>query len=104
MLRLGDFERGLQLYDKYLSPDNFRHNDPFTPLAQRSVAGRKILVRTENGLGTVFLFLRYVVALVEAGAKVVLETPAKLVRLLRNNLNGVEVIREMLFRITIRNG
>src|ERR1700674_2312486 len=99
LLRLGDYERGLRIYEGRVSQlSNSTWNiDPPTPLAKHSVAGRKILIRTEAGLGSFLFFLPYVAALVAGGTKVVLEVPVKLVRLIESNLanmGGVEMIRE----------
>lgn len=100
LLRLGDYERGLQVYEGRISQlsNQTWDVDPTTPLAKRrSVVGRKILIRTEAGLGSFLFFMPYAVALAKAGAKVVLEVPAKLVRLIQSNLDnmgGVEMIQQ----------
>jgi Tfp pilus assembly protein PilF len=59
---------------------------PLTALSQ--AAGRTVLVRAEQGFGDTLQFCRYVTLLAEAGATVVLEAPAPLLRLLRG-LPGV---------------
>jgi hypothetical protein len=90
LLKIGEFERGLEMYEYRGTRDNSALAlDPITPLTNCSVEGRKILLHTEMGLGDFLFFLPYSTALVEAGAKVILEVPAKLVRLVQHNLSGV---------------
>jgi Flp pilus assembly protein TadD len=83
-LLLGDFAEGWEGYEYRwsdgqrpvpASPARFDLADP------ASIAGRKILVVHDHGLGDAIQFYRYVVLLAQAGAEVAFAGPAKLRRL-----------------------
>lgn len=57
-----------------------------------SLAGRRILVWPEQGLGDVIQFVRYLTLIAQRGAEVVFLAPAKLARLLGRHSQGVEVV------------
>jgi tetratricopeptide (TPR) repeat protein len=91
-LLLGDFERGWEGYEHRwangqrplpISTARFDLADP------GSVAGKKILVVNDHGLGDSIQFFRYVVLLVRMGASVTFAGPAKIRRLLESS--GVEI-------------
>lgn len=83
-LLMGDFERGLPLYE-YRLP-----HAGVTPLAPaprwssaENLAGKTILVEGEGGLGDVIQFCRFLPPLAERGAEILLACPPRLRRLLR---------------------
>ncbi len=53
-------------------------------------AGRRILVRSEQGLGDTLQFCRYLAVLCDRGAHVIFESPSTLIRLLRSMSAPVE--------------
>jgi tetratricopeptide (TPR) repeat protein len=91
-LLLGDFARGWEGYEYRWSrgqrpvPISTARFDLSTPA---SLAGRRILVVNDHGLGDTIQFFRYVVLLARAGAEVTFAGPRKLRRLLSSS--GVEV-------------
>ena len=97
LLLAGDFERGWSEYE-------WRRQDPHSPLCkdarhfsrplwlgEHSISGRTLLLHSEQGLGDTLQFCRYAKVVSDLGARVVLEVPAPLVRLL-SNLEGVSQI------------
>ncbi|MCW2284611.1 tetratricopeptide (TPR) repeat protein [Rhodoblastus acidophilus] len=91
-LLLGDFAEGWEGYEYRWdrgrrpvasSPAHFDLADP------GSLAGRKILVVNDHGLGDTIQFFRYIVLLARAGAAVTFAGPAKMRRLLASS--GVEI-------------
>ncbi len=84
-LLLGDFAQGWEGYEYRwangerplpISPERFDLDDPST------LAGKKILVVNDHGLGDTIQFFRYVARLARAGADVTFAGPAKVRRLL----------------------
>ena len=93
-LLLGDFERGWQDYEC-----RWRHADTSTLAdirtfsqprwsGEESIAGKTILVHTEQGFGDVLQFCRYVQPVADLGARVILEVPKPLLSLI-TSLDGV---------------
>ena len=91
-LLLGDFERGWEGYEYRwslgqrpvpISPACFDLGDP------ASLAGKKVLVVNDHGLGDTIQFFRYVVLLARMGAQVTFAGPTKMRRLLASS--GVEI-------------
>lgn len=91
-LLLGDFAKGWEGYEYRWdkgqrpvpsSPARFDLADP------GSLAGRKILVVNDHGLGDTIQFFRYIALLARAGAAVTFAGPAKMRRLLASS--GVEI-------------
>ena len=91
-LLLGDFERGWEGYEHRwsqgqrpvaISPARFDLADP------DSLAGRRILVVNDHGLGDIIQFFRYVLLLGQAGAEITFAGPPKMRRLLSSC--GVDV-------------
>ncbi|WP_294538295.1 tetratricopeptide repeat protein [uncultured Rhodoblastus sp.] len=87
-LLLGDFAQGWEGYEHRwaegqrpapASPARFDLADP------ASIAGRKILVVHDHGLGDAIQFYRYVALLARAGAEVAFAGPARLRRLLASS-------------------
>lgn len=101
VLRLGDFSRGLTLYQSRVDKPDWTglSSLPSRPLARdrllqpgEAVAGRTILVLTEQGLGDCILFARYLPSLAARGARVVLACSANLACIFR----GMPGIAELL--------
>jgi Tfp pilus assembly protein PilF len=92
LLLMEDYGRGLtecewRLKTHIVQPRNFRR-----PSWDGSdLAGRRILVHTEQGFGDTIQMARYLPMLAERGGEVILECPAALVRLLRD-LPGLKQI------------
>ncbi len=91
-LLLGDFANGWEGYEYRWaagkrpvpsSPAQFDLDNP------ASLAGRKILVVNDHGLGDTIQFFRYIALLARAGAKVTFAGPAKMRRLLSSS--GVSI-------------
>lgn len=85
-LQSGQFARGFEAYEARWRHGPFagsRRHAELPLIADKAVAGRRILVWCEQGLGDAIQFARYVPLLIEAGAEVVLEAPERLHRLLR---------------------
>ncbi|WP_449380217.1 tetratricopeptide repeat protein [Bradyrhizobium sp. UFLA05-112] len=97
LLRHGKLDQGWDEYEwrwrggvRNLSAPNLPQ-----PLWQgEDLANRTLLVRSEQGLGDVLQFVRYLPLLARAGARVILLAPRGLERLLRSSLAGVTVIGE----------
>ncbi len=94
-LRVGDFARGLPKFEwrwRYaelgLRPRSYPQ--PLW-LGDTDIAGQTVLIHGEQGLGDTLQFCRYVPLLAARGARVVLQTPRPLARLLAT-LPGAAVI------------
>lgn len=84
LMRGGDFAAGLPLYEarKRLSlPVGARQFPQPLWLGETPVAERTVLVHWEQGLGDVIMFSRYAASLADAGARVILSVPQRLVSL-----------------------
>jgi tetratricopeptide (TPR) repeat protein len=98
LLLSGDFVRGWNLYEwRWKIPGLMRNLADFPqPLwlgqtefgGLEGLAGKTILVHSEQGLGDTLQFARYLPLLADCGARVIFELPAVLLGLLRG-LNGV---------------
>lgn len=92
-LLLGDFASGWEGYEyrwaqgERLVPASSARFDLTDP---QSLAGRKILIANDHGLGDTIQFFRYVVLLAQAGGEVFFSGPRKLHRLLSSS--GVAVV------------
>jgi len=95
-LMIGDFETGWREYEWRWRDGGQGHG--FDPAKQwtgrQPIAGRRLLVHHEQGLGDTLQFVRYVPLLVEAGAKVLLRVQTSLVPLLAPSLATVRVFAE----------
>lgn len=89
----GDFAAGWEGYEhrwyqgERLTPIS---TAKFNLLAPSTLAGRKILVVNDHGLGDTIQFFRYVVLLAEAGAEVTFACPPKMWRLLGSSGANIE--------------
>ncbi len=92
-LLLGDFAQGWAEYEwRWRCKTNPETGYPLRPRwSGEPLAGKTILIQTEQGFGNSFQFLRYVPALAERGAKVVLTVPGALIRLAKT-LPGVSAV------------
>ena len=91
----GDFVNGFNFYEWRLKSKNLKNENgerlfkqPLW-LGKESLANKRILLYSEQGLGDALQFCRYAKLVAELGAKVILEVPRPLVNLLQN-LVGVD--------------
>lgn len=92
----GNYEEGWQLYEWGWKCSERGEARNFTQprwLGEQPIAGKTLLIHTEQGLGDAIHFCRYAPMLESLGAKVVLEVPASLVSLL-SSLKGNFIIVE----------
>ncbi len=85
LLKQGDFTAGFREYEwRWRIKDFPVKTTPFTQPRWdgRNLAGQTILLHAEQGLGDTLQFIRYAPLLQRQGARVVLECPGELVRLL----------------------
>jgi hypothetical protein len=83
LLLLGDFERGLTDYEWRLKNDDGSFKDGRAALGRQwrggeSLAGRRILLSAEQGLGDTLQFCRYAPQIAELGATVILQVQPSL--------------------------
>lgn len=94
-LLLGDFETGWADYEWRwhigLSSEARRHYTERLWMGKEPLAGRRILLYAEQGLGDTIQFCRYVERVAALGADIVLEVQPSLARLLRS-LAGVSAL------------
>lgn len=74
-------------------PPYWQAGAEWTGPAAQPLAGRRLLVYAEQGLGDALQFARYLPLLQQQGAQVHLDVPAPLVRLLEHALPGVQCLR-----------
>jgi tetratricopeptide (TPR) repeat protein len=94
-LMLGDFERGWADYEwrwQKASVVLTRRNFPQPLWRGGDIAGRTILLHSEQGLGDTIQFARYVPLVAARGARVIFEVQAPLRALMAEFADGVEVI------------
>jgi tetratricopeptide (TPR) repeat protein len=97
LLRLGNFDQGWQLYEwrwqyeKFASPP--RNFPKPLWLGDKPIAGKTLLLHSEQGLGDSIQFCRYAKLVQKLGARVVLEVERSLVELF-TNLEGVDRVLE----------
>jgi tetratricopeptide (TPR) repeat protein len=97
LLQLGRLEEGWQKYEwrwkrNRIAASQRIFEQPLW-LGDFSIAGKTILLHAEQGLGDTLQFCRYAARVSGLGAKVVLEVPSELMRLL-TNLDGVTQLIE----------
>lgn len=93
LLKCGDFARGWRQYEWRWQNDQRMRADLGVPVWRgEDVAGRTILLHAEQGLGDTLQFVRFAPLVAARGARVVLEVPAPLVRLLRSVDGVAEVV------------
>jgi tetratricopeptide (TPR) repeat protein len=96
-LAVGDYERGWPAYEGRLHIPGLAPQLSFPRWTGEPLAGRSLLLVTEQGLGDTFQFVRYARLLKERGARVVLACPAALGRLLAVNPDRREPAWDELF-------
>jgi tetratricopeptide (TPR) repeat protein len=69
-LQKGDFARGWQQHSRYLKRANKNGDALRTALATNTIAGKKIVLHYEGGLGDTVLFVRYAQKLKNLGAEI----------------------------------
>jgi tetratricopeptide (TPR) repeat protein len=97
LLRLGDFGEGFAQYEARWRSADFSHPPRHTGIADWDgslLAGRRLLVHAEQGLGDTLQFVRLLKMLAGYGGKVTFEAPAPLVRLLRPFAEVAEIVAE----------
>jgi len=94
LLGAGDFARGWEQYEWRLRvPDSTRGAAaPFPQWAGEPLAGKTLLVRSEQGIGDEIMFASCLPDLLAAGAQVVLECSVRLTGLFSRSFPGVRVI------------
>jgi tetratricopeptide (TPR) repeat protein len=93
LLKCGDFERGWRQYEWRWQNSQTMRLDLGVPLWRgEDVGGQTILLHAEQGLGDTLQFVRFAPLVASRGARVVLEVPAPLVRLMRCVDGVAEVI------------
>ncbi|RKP55693.1 tetratricopeptide repeat protein [Pararobbsia silviterrae] len=97
LLETGQFDRGWRAYEWRWQRASLRgaRRTFAAPLwlGETPVAGKTVLLHAEQGLGDTLQFCRYAARVAALGAKVVLEVPASLMRLLAD-LDGVDTLVE----------
>ncbi len=92
LLKSGDFRRGWREYEWRWRDCQTPRGDLGVPAWQgEPLAGRTILLHAEQGLGDTLQFVRFAAAVAARGARVVLEVPRPLVRLL-GRIAGVSTV------------
>ena len=98
LLARGDYAEGWREYEWRLRLPELGGNAPRSPVPRwfgEDLAGRSLLVTTEQGLGDAIQFVRFASALAGRGARVTVETQAPLATLLAT-APGVAEVREPL--------
>lgn len=87
-LALEEYEEGWPLYESRLKLEHLREYRRSFPVprwtGREDIAGKRILIHAEQGLGDALQFCRYLPLLEEKGARVVFEVPAALSRLMQS--------------------
>jgi tetratricopeptide (TPR) repeat protein len=93
LLLRGDFAQGWAEYEwRWRLKANPERSDlPQQRWSGEPVEGKTILIQTEQGFGDSFQFLRYVPAIADRGASIVMAAPGPLLRLVKN-LRGVAAV------------
>jgi tetratricopeptide (TPR) repeat protein len=82
-LRLGDFARGFAGYEiRFERPQTRIGHFTMPPWQGESLAGRTILVHTEQGFGDAIQFIRFMPRLSAMGARVLFSCPPEMMRLM----------------------
>lgn len=91
----GNFALGWQEYEWRLRrPESFGNHPDFAQAQWRGedIAGQRLLVCAEQGLGDTLHFVRYAPTLAACGATLTVEVQAPLLRLLANSFAGIDFI------------
>lgn len=88
-LLAGDFATGWPLYESRLDRPGFLRNHPKAPVWRgESLAGKKLLLVAEQGLGDTIQFCRYALPLAREGVELIWRVPEPLRRLMAENMPG----------------
>ncbi len=97
LLSIGDFANGWRAYDTRFQlankPGELAGRWPLW--AGEPVDGKRILIVTEQGLGDIFQFVRYVERLQALGAEVTLRVSSRMIPVLRGMLSPCELVSEL---------
>ena len=93
LLAAGAYGRGWVEYEWRWHRQQMRPRGLGPPWRGEDIAGRTILLHSEQGLGDTLQFVRYAPLVAARGARVVLEVPKPLVRLLRRMPGVAEVVQ-----------
>lgn len=96
-LMAGDFAAGWQAYAwrwRKAAPPLPNRAWPWPVWTENEIAGKRLLIWGEQGLGDRLLLLQFLPALIEDGAKITLETDPRLIPLLQRSFTGIEFAPE----------
>jgi len=96
-LTAGDFAAGWQAYAwrwRKTVPPLPHRAWPWPVWTENDIAGKRLLIWGEQGLGDRLLLLQFLPALIEDGAKITLETDPRLIPLLQRSFIGVDFAPE----------
>jgi tetratricopeptide (TPR) repeat protein len=98
-LKIGNFKDGWQLYESgrdAIPTLKMQRKNCAQPLwlGQASIAGKRLLIYAEQGLGDTFQFIRYVDQLIALGAKVILELPKSLISIIQFSYPHIHIIEK----------
>ena len=98
LLMLGDYKRGWRLYEHRWQSAGFTspRRDFLAPvwLGKERLAGKTILLHSEQGLGDSIQFCRYVPMVMSLGCKVILEVEKPLISLLKSLSARIQIIEK----------
>jgi tetratricopeptide (TPR) repeat protein len=96
-LLLGDYEQGWALYEWRRKKDDTKNNyrEYAQPLwmGEQSLTNKTVFIYSEQGLGDVIQFIRYIALVEQLGAKVILEVP-KILMAIVSTLQGGFILVE----------
>ncbi|QDO98827.1 tetratricopeptide repeat protein [Ferrovibrio terrae] len=96
-LTAGDFAAGWQAYAwrwRKAMPPLPHRAWPWPVWTENDIAGKRLLIWGEQGLGDRLMLLQFLPALIEDGAKVTLETDPRLIPLLQRSFAGIDFAAE----------
>jgi tetratricopeptide (TPR) repeat protein len=96
-LTAGDFAAGWQAYAwrwRKAVPPLPHRAWPWPVWTENDIAGKRLLIWGEQGLGDRLLLLQFLPALIEDGAKITLETDPRLIPLLQRSFASVDFVPE----------
>lgn len=96
-LTAGDFAAGWQAYAwrwRKAAPPLPHRAWPWPIWTENDIAGKRLLIWGEQGLGDRLMLLQFLPALIKDGAKVTLETDPRLIPLLQRSFAGVDFAAE----------